>query len=743
MFAVTGVTQGTVTITAYDNNTDEEAATITLNVTIPVPTLNGAIVTNDNNPMWAGNGVIITISGKGFGNTQCDANNNCGFVSFISADDDGQASIDDLDPFDYSSNNQETLWTDTEIKMYLPGQVWQHNVNGENLQKTIGSGNILITNSFGNTLNDNTDDYDNITITSCYNQALTSDGTQKYFYEIHRNPGANNANITFNVDDATNGLEILAIKRAMSDWNCYLSNAGYGINFSLNTTINNNIQNFIRHGMPSGYSSNTIMLTLPTQGFTYSDPTSTYAYNSAYTIYINTNENWDYILPLMGSTIGSGMQDFYNSILHELGHVLQLGHVNNTDELMYHTSDPNSTRVDFTTLGNNAVTDATVTVHKSEDLAWLLTSTVTCCPAPTSPTNLEATVQNSWEIDLNWTIPTPSDLDTYNPPSYLIERSSNASFTNATTLQTSANFIDDVGLNPSTSYYYQVFAVNTYAQSAPISIGPITTLSASNPASPSQYGDFVESNGVPTISWSGSGTNATTYTVLRSDSPDGPFKSIYTTNDSHTTNYTDQNVSQNQVYYYVIQSNNPDGSTTSSVKVVFTATTPCSSTANLNYTTTSTVPVVKYTTGTITAGTSVAIASGSAVEFLAGSKVILQPGYSALVGSYFKAEISGCGAISTIEQDSIKSDSPTNIDENKVAPVFNFYPNPTNGSITIVHNTNEPYNISIYNISGEIVKEVNNCLNKINVNISDKPSGIYIIKIYGQIDSFVGKLVKN
>ena len=74
---------------------------------------------------------------------------------------------------------------------------------------------------------------------------------------------------------------------------------------------------------------------------------------------------------------------------------------------------------------------------------------------------------------------------------------------------------------------------------------------------------------------------------------------------------------------------------------------------------------------------------------------------------------------------------------------ISIYRNPTNGSFTVARNSIEPYNISVFSLSGGIVKEVHKCLNNFNVNILDYTSGIYLIKISGQSDSFVGKMVKN
>lgn len=92
------------------------------------------------------------------------------------------------------------------------------------------------------------------------------------------------------------------------------------------------------------------------------------------------------------------------------------------------------------------------------------------------------------------------------------------------------------------------------------------------------------------LSWTGStGTGPITYSIERSQFPNGPFSGI--ANGLTTTNFTDTSVSGGTDYYYRIQANGPSGSTFSSIapgtpigSFSLTATTPGDLSATLTWT---------------------------------------------------------------------------------------------------------------------------------------------------------------
>jgi len=74
---------------------------------------------------------------------------------------------------------------------------------------------------------------------------------------------------------------------------------------------------------------------------------------------------------------------------------------------------------------------------------------------------------------------------------------------------------------------------------------------------------------------------------------------------------------------------------------------------------------------------------------------------------------------------------------------FNIFPNPTNDVFTIYNNFTEIYNVQVYNISGVLIKELYNCQNIINVDLSSYSNGIYVIKVFTTTFSIIRELVKN
>jgi len=89
------------------------------------------------------------------------------------------------------------------------------------------------------------------------------------------------------------------------------------------------------------------------------------------------------------------------------------------------------------------------------------------------------------------------------------------------------------------------------------------------------------------------------------------------------------------------------------------------------------------------------------------------------------------------------SSTLTAVSAENLSAKTNFCPNPTNGSFNVSIGLSEPYSIMVYSISGNFIKEIRNCFNTTNVDISEQPSGIYVVKVLGQSSAFIGKLIKN
>lgn len=74
---------------------------------------------------------------------------------------------------------------------------------------------------------------------------------------------------------------------------------------------------------------------------------------------------------------------------------------------------------------------------------------------------------------------------------------------------------------------------------------------------------------------------------------------------------------------------------------------------------------------------------------------------------------------------------------------FELYPNPTSTVLQIVHNSQElVYSVSIYNNMGQCVLNINNLDGKGTIDVSNFPSGMYLVKIKSQGTEQVSKFIK-
>ncbi|MEN8928141.1 MAG: T9SS type A sorting domain-containing protein [Flavobacteriales bacterium] len=69
------------------------------------------------------------------------------------------------------------------------------------------------------------------------------------------------------------------------------------------------------------------------------------------------------------------------------------------------------------------------------------------------------------------------------------------------------------------------------------------------------------------------------------------------------------------------------------------------------------------------------------------------------------------------------------INENKSDLNFSIFPNPSIDYVTILNSTKDNYIISIYSISGKLIKSLNTSAHKILLNVQELHKGIYLFKI--------------
>jgi Secretion system C-terminal sorting domain/Bacterial Ig-like domain (group 2)/Matrixin len=731
---VTAVSGGSTTIVAKSDDDNSKTASCTINVQ---PQINSITINSPDNTFIAGRGYIITINGSGFSNDG-QIGKFGKYVSFTNSDwggnivpnedDNGGTTtvmINDYDDYDYSVSNS---WSDTQIKMYLPSEIFENNFGKNYIYSiAIGTGCVTVTNSAFQTspYTVNQTDPSYIIIPNSCKTHWANDG-KKYPVFL------GNVALAFSAGKGISDLSLKGIdiiNKAMKEWSCRL---GTQLTFDANSESTLSTICFTSLGKGEA-------------GETYTDlhyyDGDTHATNYLSTIYINSDNDWQ-LDPypeddpvnsnpgLPGNDIEVGNSDLYNTILHELGHSLMLEHINDKTSIMYYNQKKSPTIVsDRIDLRNqtNAIGDAEYILKNSNLSSY---NTTNCPPLP--PTNLKPSLDNNncSQVNLSWDYAWDMDY-------YVITRNDGVVMSSpGPNLGAGTISYTDNLCNSSTSYTYTLKAVNSFG-SASTSSASITTQALATPGS---INNFVSTNGKPTITWSG---NTSTYTIYRSDNGGKTYSPIGT---STTTSYTDVNAIPGTVYMYEIQAKSGSTTKTSSPITVpaISVNTSCSNISPINYTSTSQVPSgASYTTTTITAGTSVAISGSKVIEFLAGTKVVLTQGFSVTStnGSYFKAEIVPCGA--TSYSDSVPRTLVTDVKENEKVNDISFYPNPTNGIFTVAINSSETFIVSVYNITGNLIKVLANCQNKTIIDIKGCPSGIYIIKVSGRSSTYTCKLVKN
>src|SRR5450631_2372705 len=109
------------------------------------------------------------------------------------------------------------------------------------------------------------------------------------------------------------------------------------------------------------------------------------------------------------------------------------------------------------------------------------TSATTSALPPTAPGNLTATAASTTQINLSWTAST----STIGLANYVVQRCQGAACVNFVTISSpTATIYADTALSPSTSYRYQVQAVDTAQNSSPFSSATSATTSALPPTAP-------------------------------------------------------------------------------------------------------------------------------------------------------------------------------------------------------------------------------------------------------------------
>jgi len=69
------------------------------------------------------------------------------------------------------------------------------------------------------------------------------------------------------------------------------------------------------------------------------------------------------------------------------------------------------------------------------------------------------------------------------------------------------------------------------------------------------------------------------------------------------------------------------------------------------------------------------------------------------------------------------------------------YPNPATDKVTIVNSYGQPFIIKIYDLGGKVVKVMNLASDKIQINVQDLSTGVYIIELSSEKKNMQEKLI--
>ena len=281
-----------------------------------------------------------------------------------------------------------------------------------------------------------------------------------------------------------------------------------------------------------------------------------YPFSTSIKININQIQNFDYSYPENPVT----NYDFYETILHELGHALGLAHLNNNLPQVLHVlhtrlnqSKWNGKKILRDQQGQpenpadttNSVLDANFIVTKSEQSlisGKLMPFTSSNC-GPLAPSGLIATVKSAGNINLSWTA--ASDMDYYSlTRTDLFGNQVPLYLPGGAPIGAGIASYQDLSVSPGSTYTYSLTSINSFGNASS------STQSVSTPllAKPGIIQTTATTSNNVTISWTG---NANTYTILRSSDGGQTYDTI--ARNITGTSYNDNTVTPGMTYTYIVK----------------------------------------------------------------------------------------------------------------------------------------------------------------------------------------------
>jgi len=259
----------------------------------------------------AGINDILTINGTNFGSA-------IGNVGFREADSTNP------NDFTFNPSSHVISWSDTQIRVRVASRA--------------GTGRVRVFPSSGPSQTSSSD----LTIT--YNIASFNNSPADFFVRYVSTTSAGNIDYQHNTNFASNTAAAESFERAMTTWKC---STGINWTYDGNTTVNNTSSDGI-----SVIRWSNGEITYPTigqyNGYFFASGGNTEWCAREFDIMFLPNDSdltWHY----GAGNPPSGSTDFESTALHELGHALILGHISDSDAVMYPSSSAGTTNREPTT----------------------------------------------------------------------------------------------------------------------------------------------------------------------------------------------------------------------------------------------------------------------------------------------------------------------------------------------------------------------------------------------------------
>ncbi len=309
----------------------------------------------------AGVGDILTINGKNFGSQK-------GKVLFSSADKGGFKNDGRVAYLHGLNDNYIISWSDTKIRVKVPSRVTE-GYNG--ISDGAGTGKIKIITALGAKGESSTSLNIDYSITN-YGNGSTYPFDKVY---LAKNNCIDGMVFTLHSSLQNNTAAINVIESVLFKWSNLL-----GIDLILEKDENNE---YIIETNNSLVGKNVIsinherscgMATVPSYTVGSVNPYKYYRSSKsdiqiAPVNVINGNYYaWDYST---SGNIPSNKVSFYNAFLHEIGHIVSLGHINTPLDLMYYSIGLGGSIINLTS-ENIYVQAAKTTINNSENINWIL-----------------------------------------------------------------------------------------------------------------------------------------------------------------------------------------------------------------------------------------------------------------------------------------------------------------------------------------------------------------------------------